>query len=281
MDTLKRKLVGSSIVLMFVALQSCNLLPTFDPLNFIRAKSTVNERFVDSETTNATHPIPNVIVATDTYQFIAVSDIHITDYSDNLAQVFAVAETDNTDFLLLVGDICNGRTKQLEAAKKQVEAWDKKPCYYVAGNHDLFFSWEEYLTHFGSSSYTFEVETSARKDLFIAIESASGTFGAKQTAWLKRQVANRHLYRHCIIFTHTNFFARPFDTNGIYTKEERISLLSLFSSFDVTMVITGHAHKEHRTVLGNVLYITLPALENGGSIRFDVGNEIQASTIVP
>jgi UDP-2,3-diacylglucosamine pyrophosphatase LpxH len=279
MATIKRFLLHLLASTLLLVGQSCSLLPDFDPLNFVRTNYDVDKRFADSQQLNTLSPIPSINLTNETYLFSAASDIHITDESEQLASYFSFVEQENPSFLLIVGDISNGLTQHVTSAKNQFDGWNKIPCYYVAGNHDIYFSWHEYVQRFGSSTYTFEVQTPNAIDLYIGIESGSATLGKKQKDWLIAQLANRHLYRHCIIFTHTNFFARQFDTNGIYTKEERMVLLSLFAQYEVTMVISGHAHKESRKTVGNVEYITMPALVDRGSMLFEVSNNIQVTTI--
>ena len=279
MDFIKKRTLQSCIVILLIVTQSCNKLPEFEPLNFVRTNYEVDKRFDDSQTLNDQSPLPDIQVMSETYRVVGASDLHITGNSEQVERFFSYTEEEDPSLVLIVGDISNGLSHQMTSANNQFKAWNQLPSYFVAGNHDLFFSWSQYVQLFGSSTYTFTVHTPTATDLYIGLESGSGTLGKKQTAWLVEQLQKRYEYRHCIVFTHTNFFARQFDTNGIYTKEERMALLSLFAQYEVSMVISGHSHKENRTTFGNVRYITMPPLVDGGYMVFEVEESITTRTM--
>lgn len=189
METIK---ISKYIILGVIGIMigACDLIPPLDPLNVVRTKYDVDNRFDDSDALNTNTPIQGINVSTNNYQFITASDLHINEYSEPLQLLFDFLDSGNEQikFLVIAGDITDGLKRQLRAARKQFADWNKLPSYIIAGNHDLYFSWEEYLKQFGSSTYSFEITTPTAKDLIITLESGSGTLGKKQTLWLEQQL---------------------------------------------------------------------------------------------
>lgn len=67
------------------------------------------------------------------------------------------------------------------ATVEATESNGDKPIFSIIGNHDLFFSgWDDFRELLGPSVYWFEVDYGSGRDLFIALDSASGTLGGKQ-----------------------------------------------------------------------------------------------------
>ena len=134
----------------------------------------------------------------------------------------------------------------------------------VVGNHDLYFDgWKQFYSLFGATTYQFTVTTPQGTDLFIGLDTGSGTLGSDQLEWLENVLKNeRANYRHCILFTHNNFFRirHTFSTNPLV--EELQVLMELFIKHDVDMMVTGHDHKKNVVKFGNTTHITLDALQD-------------------
>jgi 3',5'-cyclic AMP phosphodiesterase CpdA len=200
-----------------------------------------------------------------------MSDIHVDFSTDNLDRYVSdyLADTEAAPFSLCLGDLINatGHFDYFAEHVKPVSDAGRK-IYYTTGNHDIYFDqWPEYFKRFGSSTYWFEVQTvSGYKDLYVAIESASGTLGADQREWLENALKDKqnHGFRHIIVFTHTHFFKK--DTSQGHTSnfnmEETYDLLDLFDRYDVSMVLQGHSHSRDLTMFKDVVYLRVDALED-------------------
>lgn len=229
---------------------------------FTSPSATVDKRFEQSLSINDSLTADTLItVGTDTYLITAISDIHITATAHNLAQYIDMAETnDSIAAALILGDITDAKGGHLIAADTIDAIGPTTPIRAVVGNHDLFFNqWETYKHYFGSSSYYFVVQTPDTADLFICLDSGSGTLGRRQTDWLIDLLnSRRHLYRHCIVATHTNFFDTDFSQtpSGTFHIDELAQLTALFAKLRVGMVLNGHDHHYETHSYNNTLYIT-------------------------
>jgi hypothetical protein len=104
------------------------------------------------------------------------------------------------------------------------------------------------------------------RDLFICLDTGSGTLGNRQLDWLENILENeRHHFRNCIIISHSNFFRSRRTLSTTPLVEEIYFLLDLFSDNNVDMVIMGHDHERSVELFGNTVYLTLDAIEDGYS----------------
>lgn len=230
-----------------------------------------DERFAQSMEYNNQHGYDKITGVPDDYRVYVMSDIHVDFSTDNLDRYVSdyLADTEAAPFSLCLGDLINatGHFDYFAEHVKPVSDAGRK-IYYTTGNHDIYFDqWPEYFKRFGSSTYWFEVQTvSGYKDLYVAIESASGTLGADQREWLENALKDKqnHGFRHIIVFTHTHFFKK--DTSQGHTSnfnmEETYDLLDLFDRYDVSMVLQGHSHSRDLTMFKDVVYLRVDALED-------------------
>ena len=139
--------------------------------------------------------------------------------------------------------------------------------FHVLGNHDLFYNgWVDFRDNLGASVYWFEVLFDGGKDLFITLDTASGTLGRNQTKWLKSFLdCERNHYRHCVILTHTNFFYTDNSqlSSGNMPLEECFSLIDLFGRYDVSLVLQGHDHHREDIVYDNVRFSVTGTMQDG------------------
>lgn len=238
-----------------------------------------NERFTASMEWNAAHGYATLRVD-DEYKIYVATDSHIEEGKDANLKRFVLAYKADKDcpFAIHLGDMINIRNvhslfEQDLAIEPEGYVKGSDTIFTVAGNHDLFFNqWGEFLKYRHTS--TFYVETLSktsgkRLDFYIFIDSGSGTLGTEQTEWLRQMLEERSQmgYRHIIICTHTHFF--EFDmsqgTTSCYALEETTTLTSMFSKYNVSLVLTGHDHLFEETVYGNVRYLTLDALKDDAS----------------
>ena len=152
------------------------------------------------------------IQAQDSYTFYVATDPHIDLTHKNLG-IFNDALRNDTEasFGVILGDCIDTKENlptYLEALSydPDIHACDHR-IFHILGNHDIFFNgWSDFKETIGPSVFWFEVSFDGGKDLFISLDTATGSLGRKQTEWFKSFLsANRKAYRHCVILTHTNF----------------------------------------------------------------------------
>jgi UDP-2,3-diacylglucosamine pyrophosphatase LpxH len=227
---------------------------------------TANQRFSQSIEWNNTHPYRELTIQSDDYLILSMGDSHVGG-TENLDSFCDLAKARKATVIVMVGDLTTGQNKDWDIFEQHLPLQDSLPSFLMAGNHDLFFNgWKEFRSRFGSSSYLFTIKTPIATDLFICLETAGGTLGDDQTDWLINILEKmRSGYRHCIVFTHNNFFrTRHTDSTNPLVEELQV-LMGLFAKHNVEMVITGHDHKQDVVVFGITTYITMDALKDGFS----------------
>lgn len=232
----------------------------------------VDSRFEQSMSLNGGEKVAT-ITASESYLFYVCADPHIDTIYDNLREFSTRLRNDSAaHFGVVLGDCTERRTafpSYLEAIKYigDTQAVDT-PIFSLLGNHDLYFrGWDNYSKLLGASVYWFEVECGSSCDLFITLDSASGTLGSKQTKWLREFLAaERAKYRHCFVLTHTNLFYADNSQigSGNLPLEETAALTELFSRHNITLCLQGHDHYREDLTFGGVRYTIV------GTIRDDV-----------
>lgn len=235
----------------------------------VPTSDVVDSRFEQSMTMNQNKALAS-LETEESYTFYVCTDPHIGDTNINLREFSTLLRNDATaDFGIVLGDCTDKRNafqNYVDAISLvEGEQHTNKPIFSLIGNHDLFFrGWDEYAKLLGPSVYWFEVECGASRDLFITLDSASGTLGKKQMKWLKEFLATeRAKYRHCVVLTHTNLFYtdNTQQGSGNMALEETALLADLFSRNKVTLCLQGHDHFREDLMLDGVRYTIV------GSIR--------------
>jgi predicted phosphodiesterase len=270
------RLIKTALIttILISGLVSCS--DELDMSGFIISRDQVNERFEQSMEFNSQDTCRVVSLDTASYSFLVAGDCHVGG-TLNLERFSLEASRPGITFFMLAGDLTTGHEEDYDVFRDHLNRHYTIPCFLIAGNHDLYFNgWDTYYDYFGSSTYTFTVETNGAYDLFICLDSGSGTLGDRQINWLKNILVNtRHNYRNCIILSHSNMFRshRTLSTNP--PVEELYFLLDLFSDHHVDMVIMGHDHERSVEVFGNTTYLTLDAIEDGyeGASYVRIDNE--------
>lgn len=232
----------------------------------------VNSRFEQSLALHGSEPVAT-LNADEEYLFYVCTDPHISTTTDNLRRFVGDFRSDpEALFGIVLGDCID----QLGSMPTYVEAINHladtrpSPIFSLLGNHDLYFEqWNDFLDLVGPSHYWFEVSHRAGKDLFLALDTASGTLGERQMGWLRTFLAdNRKEYRHCIVITHANIFYNDTsqNTSGNLPLDETMALLDLFDRYDVMMCLQGHDHHRDDLVFRGVRYTIV------GTIRDEVDN---------
>lgn len=250
-----------------------------DMLGLVYTKSdSVNKRFDQSMEYNATHPYDTIMLAEDDYHFYAMSDIHVDFTADNLDEFIEHYKSDATaaPFCLCLGDFINAtkhynfcmhHLSQIGSLEPQHQAGRRDTCYGSLGNHDIYYKqWFEYARFYPTATYCFVVKTPSAKDLYICLDTADGTIGTKQMAWLRDLLkgASEENYRHIICFTHTHSFKK--DGSQGHTSnmplEETYELANILSTYGVELIIQGHAHHRDLTKFKGVDFLRIDALED-------------------
>ena len=234
----------------------------------------VEKRFEQSTEMNEDLKAGIVEVQED-YTFYVATDPHINKTYRNLS-IFndAFRNDEKASFGIMLGD-CIEVKDNLQLYLKALEYdSEKHSCnhriFHVLGNHDLFFNgWADFKEYIGPSVYWFEVLFAEGKDLYISLDTATGTLGRKQTEWLKDFLEeNRKGYRHCIILTHTNFFYTDNSQTGSGNMpiEESFALIDFFGRQKVSMVLQGHDYYREDLTYDNVRYIIVGAIHDESGI---------------
>jgi predicted phosphodiesterase len=251
--------------LILSLLYSCD---KYDLKGFISSPSEgVDTRFAESIEINGSDTTI-IKIDGDSYSFLCAADIHYKGAADNFIRMMADATSSKPDFIIINGDLIDENENM--SGFKEIENQcniDSSKIFHTVGNHDLFFNqWNDFKSLFGASAYYFIVETSAAKDLFICLDSGNATLGKKQTTWLEDLLEKRrHLYRNCIVFTHTNLWLTDYSQfpSGNFTKRETIFIAGLMDKYNVDMIIQGHDHHRDFSELAGAKYITLDAIKDG------------------
>ncbi len=267
-----KKIISTSLLSALLLLTFCFLIgcERLDMSGMFWGSSPRNdERFAQSMEYNTAHGYRTVTTDSDTYKVYFASDFHVDSTTlHTQAWVQDVQSDTACAVAIILGDMVNGRQKYpyFMAAIEPLRN-SAFPLFATAGNHDTYFSeWPEYVKHWGTASYYFEVQTPNHKDLYISIDSSDGTIGRNQLSWLrntiKQQVSSTD-YRHIICFTHTHMF-KPDGKQGHtsnYTIEETYALTALFAELGVDWYVSGHRHARDIRTFKGVTYYTIEAIQ--------------------
>ena len=67
-----------------------------------------------------------------------ITDLHSCYYGKNQSQLVEMIDAENVDMILLSGDIFDDRFEDTNSRIFIEQVCDKYPCYYVAGNHEIW-----------------------------------------------------------------------------------------------------------------------------------------------
>ena len=245
----------------------------FDMKGLIASGSAdVEERFREAAYWNDSHQPIVLRAPSDEYCFYVCGDIHIEKAVDYLSVFLQDAQQDEKScFSVILGDFVTGKMSfplvagALSEFRSSVESPDT--LFATVGNHDLMFGqWEEYRLCLGVSSYFFEVETPGSADLFISLDSGSGSLGTGQLKWLSYLLSSRRaFYRHVIIFTHINLFktGNAQTSSGNLPEEEVYALTELCGRYGVELFLQGHDHVRGELQFKGVGYVVVDGLKEG------------------
>lgn len=241
---------------------------------FVSPSDGVNERFAQSMDHVGGYPVSSVAVD-DEYVFYVCSDVHTDGTTANIDRFVSDLRNDPASgFGVVLGDVIDrkGMMQTFASALEYDSASHgyERPVFVIPGNHDMFFcQWDDFKAHFGASVYYFEAVCGSRKDMFIALDSASGTLGSRQMEWLRTLLKEkRYMYVHCYALTHTNIFKTDNSQtpSGNMPVEETLALTELFDRYDVTAVFQGHDHFREDVEYRGVRYTIVGTLKDAAEL---------------
>ena len=253
---MKLKLYLALILLAFACKKA-------DVKHMFVSSESVNLRFNESISWNLNNGERTVLVNQENYILYIMADSHVGG-TKNLNTFLQLAKDSTANAVVMLGDLTTGWKADYTTFENTLNTYNDLNIFTTVGNHDLYFDgWPEFLTRFGASCYTFTIKTPKEKDLYICLDSGSGTFGKEQLDWLKSLLKNkRENYRNCIVLTHLNFFRfrKTASTNPLV--KEVHTMIELFTKYNVNMVITGHDHKNNEDFFGKTIYLNVEALSD-------------------
>ena len=237
---------------------------------------TVSARFEQSMAYNRTIGDLHFDVQSDDYTIYVCTDSHITKKTHKnldyfMAQYKAAAAP---KLAIHLGDIIDAQ-KNFECADSIVHFAGQTKAdtlLLTIGNHDIYFKqWPVCRAYFKTSVYWFDTNNGNKKlDLFICLDTAEGTLGVDQMAWLRNllEAKSKEGYRRIIVYTHTHFWkldgSQGHTSN--FSLEETYELAALLDEYDVEFVWSGHQHARQSVIYKGVNYLVLDATkdtENG------------------
>lgn len=237
---------------------------------FIPTGEGVEKRFEQSMEMNEDLKAGGVRVQ-ESYTFYVATDPHIDQTHRNI-DIFNDAFRNDTEasFGIVLGDCVDVKDNlpaYLDALSYHPDRHAcNQPLFHVLGNHDVFFNgWVDFKELVGPSVYWFEVAFDGGKDLYISLDTATGSLGRKQTEWFRAFLsANRNKYRHCVILTHTNFFYTDTTqgSSGNLPIEESFALIDFLGKNNVSLVLQGHDHNREDLTYNNVRYVVLGSVSD-------------------
>jgi predicted phosphodiesterase len=242
---------------MLVTMASC------EPVDF-SLPEPADQRFEQSRELISMKSYREITVQSDDYSILFMADSH-SGTTNNLDSVFRTARTTGVSAVCIAGDLTSGDYKDFEVFAGSLPGDDVMPAYLTLGNHDLWSDggWTEFYKRFGPSSYFFTVRTPGATDMYIALDSGSGTLGSKQLEWLGDILQNeRSGCRRCIIFTHNDFLRVRHAEISNPLVEELTVLIDLFTRYHVDMLVAGHDHEPSEELFGITDYVIAGAISD-------------------
>ena len=237
---------------------------------FVPAGDVVETRFEQSMAMTDDKPHME-FTAGSGYRFYVTSDTHVNKTAHNLTTFMETLRNDSSViFGALLGDCidANGSFPLFAQAVEYNAATQRynHPLMIVLGNHDTYFgAWDEFKKWVGPSVYYSVVNHDSGADLYIILDTATGTLGVKQMRWLKALLSqHRAEYRHCFVLTHSNFFNTDGSQGitGSMPLDETMQLMELFSRNRIQVVLQGHDHHYEDLYMEGVRYTVLPTIKD-------------------
>jgi 3',5'-cyclic AMP phosphodiesterase CpdA len=224
----------------------------------------------------------------NTLKFVHLSDVHLDLNNSNKPKRMlgssrdllkdAISQINNIndlDFVIFSGDQINRPQKNALLEFINISNTLKYPWYFALGNHDVgvmsSFNKFKYFETMKESNKAITTDKtyysfSPKKGYLIIVLdpvidsriTSNGYVDAKQFKWLESQLDNNKDSRIIIVQHHP--IIQPFDSSShkITNSEEYLSLIKRYNN--VIAVLSGHYHSTKIIQLGNVVFVSTPAL---------------------
>lgn len=271
---LTMKKTGFISLLVSAALCSVSCGGELDLLGmFWTLSDTPDERFAQSMEFNSSHAPIVLDIPGEDYRVYVFSDAHVQGKSENLSRFVSgyLSNDEDAPFCIYLGDAidCKGNYDAFMDQISPILNSGRDTLFCTPGNHDIYYDqWKDYVARFKTSCYQFEVLTpQGHRDLFLCLDSSSGSLGRDQLQWIRSTLENASKagYRHITIFTHTHLFKKDASQGHTsnYEMEETYELTGLFRRTGVDLVLAGHDHSREYTMFGGVEYYVIDAIKDG------------------
>ena len=233
-------------------------------------------------------------------KFLVFADFHYkkgmyTTTVSDLEAILARAAREKVDFVVHLGDLCNDYLGSPEILRTTLQNPYDLPVYGVLGNHELesegnslevvipqlcnrpvtfagekkaywFTDWNEYRL------ITLDTNHSYNEALGIWEHNHTNTvghpegniyphsLGPEQLNWLDEVLTDAdEKQKKCLIFTHADLTGLWDPSPDAYAAQAVIGK----HPGRVMLVLNGHNHKDHFTVIDNVMYMDINTVRNG------------------
>lgn len=231
---------------------------------------------VDERTsTSLMNPSSEILTDSSAYRVYICSDTHVVDTHRNLSTFAGVFHSDpNAPVAICLGDLIHTgnsySTFLVPFSYMQQENRGKYDTIYVAlGNHDVFYDrYWEYIKVWKNTVYSFTIRCPKEDitDLYICLDTATGTLGSRQMQWLRKLLkdSENKNYRYKFVFTHVNLFRMENNYSDIAPLpiEEVYELMHLFSTHSVQQFWSGHDHARDHFTHGGVQYYLVSSMRD-------------------
>ena len=189
----------------------------------------------------------------------------------------------NPDFVVICGDMVhdpNSKDQFLELIRISRLLKEEIKLYWVAGNHDVGNSptkagLNEYRKRFGEYNYSFQ-----KKNCYFIVLNSAICYDPQLVpdewdiliSFLERelQLAVSSQYEHKLIFMHHPLYIYDPSEDDSYLaipSERRSKIINLITEYEVSVVFTGHLHKNNYKKIGNT------ELVSTGPVGFPLGKD--------
>ncbi len=259
---------------------------------FMPPSDDVEKRFEQSMQWNDEHGYPVINVPSQEYTFYCATDVHVRGSNDNISTFITRLRNDEEAvFGILLGDLVHDTgyfPLLMEAFEFDPDIHAQNDTVFsTVGNHDLYFGqWTEYKKYWRTSCLYITVQMPGCYDLYLVLDSGSGTLGHSQTEWAKSVLAEKaEGARHIIVCTHTNLLRidnTSFPSGG-FTTEETFELTSLMQQYGVDLCLQGHNHTRHESFYRDVRYVIIETVQDSaerpGYLEVTAGESLELEFI--
>jgi 3',5'-cyclic AMP phosphodiesterase CpdA len=202
--------------------------------------------------------------------FAVASDLHFMAWKDTGAPVEWVPRLEealadlaalNPKFLVINGDLTNGKLRDYRLAVRTMRQLCPMPVYYTMGNHEYYGHWEpddfpegfgmdaaqrRFMAFTGMESIYYERRIGGFPFLFLSTEryapdmNDAGWLSDRQLAWAEERLRESSGSGPAFVFFHQPVDGTVAESNGTCLRSDELRALLL--RYPGTLLFTGHTH---------------------------------------